>query len=264
MPVAFPEHLPHYTIHIMSQCSNGPNPGTAFLLDLRLPDGRAEPVLITCRHIIESCSDCSIYVSVLAHGKRSGTPRELPLPAGLGEWIAHPDPAIDLAALPIRAHLEFAENGIGLPLSRPAIQEEMVAASADLEALGFAEEVLVVGYPNALWDEANNLPLFSKGIASTHPAKDFNSKPEFIIDAAAFPGSSGSPVFSYTSVKDHATAPKLLGVLHAGPMFRIEGKLKIRSMPETDEDDVRLRIPMNFAYVIRANKLLDFRARLFP
>ena len=87
----------------------------------------------------------------------------------------------------------------------------MIAAAADLEALDFAEEVLVIGYPNALWDEANNLPLFSKGIASTHPAKDFNGKPEFIIDAAAFPGSSGSPVFCYRSVKNHADAARALG-----------------------------------------------------
>ena len=62
----------------------------------------------------------------------------------------------------------------------------MVATTTDLEALDFAEEVLVIGYPNALWDEANNLPLFSKGIASTHPAKDFNSKPEFCSYHAAW------------------------------------------------------------------------------
>jgi hypothetical protein len=264
MPPATSEHLAHHTVHIVTQRNSGPNPGTAFLLDLRLCDGGVEPVLITCRHIIESSSECSIYVSVLENGKRSGMPREIPLPSGMSGWIAHPDPAIDLAALPIRAHLEFAEEGIGLPLCRPAIPEAMIATAADLEAMDFAEEILVIGYPNALWDEANNLPLFSKGIAATHPGMDFNGRPEFIIDAASFPGSSGSPVFSYRSVKERANAPKLLGVLCSGEMFRIEGKIIIKSKPEAEEDDVRLQIPMNFTHVIRASMLRDFRTKLFP
>jgi hypothetical protein len=48
------------------------------------------------------------------------------------------------------------------------------------------------------------------------------------------------------------------------PRKRIEGRIKIRSKPEAEEDDVRLQIPMNFTHVIRANKLLDFRTMLFP
>ena len=145
MPRATAGNLAHYTVHIVTQRNSGPNPGTAFLLDLRLRDGRVEPVLITCRHIIESCSDCSIYVSALEHGKRSGLPGEIQLPAGLGEWIAHPDPAIDVAVLPIRAHFEFAEERIGLPLCRPSIPEEMIADAANLEAMNFAGEILVIG-----------------------------------------------------------------------------------------------------------------------
>jgi hypothetical protein len=68
--------------------------------------------------------------------------REIPLPTGLSGWTAHPDPAIDLAALPIRADLEFAVEEIGPPLCRPAIPVEMLAAAADLETMDFAEEML--------------------------------------------------------------------------------------------------------------------------
>jgi hypothetical protein len=110
MPHATSEHLAHCTVHIVTQRKSGPNPGTAYLLDLRLREGRVEPALITCRHIIESSSECSMYVSGLTDGKRCGMPREIPLPSGLSGWIAHPDLAIDLAALPIRAHLEHAEE----------------------------------------------------------------------------------------------------------------------------------------------------------
>jgi len=53
----------------------------------------------------------------------------------------------------------------------------------------------MVGYPIGLWDEKNNYPIFRKGITATHPANDYNGKSEFMIDAACFPGSSGSPVY---------------------------------------------------------------------
>jgi hypothetical protein len=264
MPPATVEFLAHCMVHIVTELKSGPNPGTAILLDLRIDQNRVEPLLITNKHMIESCSDCSIFLSDLENGKRSRARREIPLPSGLSDWACHPDATIDLVALPIQAHLEHAEKGIGLPLSRPAIPDEMIASPSDLEAMPFAEEILVIGYPNALWDEANNLPLFSKGIASTHPGKDLNGKPEFIIDAACFPGSSGSPVFAFQSVKNEAISPKLLGILCAGEMSRIEGKITIRTKPDAEEDDVRLQIPMNFAHVIRANKLLDFRTKLFP
>ena len=57
------------------------------------------------------------------------------------------------------------------------------------------EEVLFVGYPNGLFDAVNHLPLFRRGITASSVNIDFDGKPNFIIDAGVYPGSSGSPVF---------------------------------------------------------------------
>jgi len=55
----------------------------------------------------------------------------------------------------------------------------------------------MVGYPVGIWDSANNMPVIRRGITATHPGKDYEGKSEFMIDAACFPGSSGSPVFLF-------------------------------------------------------------------
>lgn len=55
----------------------------------------------------------------------------------------------------------------------------------------------MIGYPNGLWDSQNNLPIIRRGITATSVKKDYNGKKEFLIDAAVFPGSSGSPVFIF-------------------------------------------------------------------
>ncbi len=44
----------------------------------------------------------------------------------------------------------------------------------------------MIGYPNGIWDEANNMPIIRRGITATHPNFNYNGKPEFMIDAACF------------------------------------------------------------------------------
>ena len=56
------------------------------------------------------------------------------------------------------------------------------------------EEIVTVGFPDGLWDAVNNKPIFRRGVTATHPKLDYNGKKELLIDAAAVPGTSGSPV----------------------------------------------------------------------
>jgi len=45
-----------------------------------------------------------------------------------------------------------------------------------------------------LWDAEHNQPVFRSGVLASHYKFDWNGRPEFVIDAACVPGSSGSPV----------------------------------------------------------------------
>ena len=93
-----------------------------------------------------------------------------------------------------------------------------------------------------------------------------------MIDAACFPGSSGSPVFLY-NVGSYATRAgdtvignrvALLGVLYAGPQFTAEGELEIVTVPTQQKVVSRALIPINLGVVIKATRLADFDALLAP
>lgn len=96
--------------------------------------------------------------------------------------------------IPIEPILNKAENEGNdfyyIPLEKPIIADEDL-----LKNLPFMEGIVVIRYPNGIWYAKNNLPIIRLGITATHPRLPLNGKSEFLIDAACFPRSSGSPVF---------------------------------------------------------------------
>ena len=141
-----------------------------------------------------------------------------------------------------------------------------IADSSFLSELNAVENILMVGYPNGLWDSKNNLPLFRTGITATPPFIDYEHKPEFIIDCACFTGSSGSPIFlvnegSYSKKGGGITIGnrfKLLGVLYAGPQQEAEGDIKIIPIPTVSKGKAIIEMPINLGYCIKADQLLYF------
>lgn len=92
----------------------------------------------------------------------------------------------------------------------------------------------MVGFPNGLMDEQNNLPIMRKGILATPFYADHNGQKNFVIDIAAFGGSSGSPIFAYfESIKPtkdgdlfgQGGSVYLIGILHSGPTFSTIGEI---------------------------------------
>ena len=56
---------------------------------------------------------------------------------------------------------------------------------------------MFIGYPSGVWDHVNLMPIMRRGTTATPMALNFEGRAEFLIDAAVYPGSSGSPVFVY-------------------------------------------------------------------
>jgi hypothetical protein len=116
-----------------------------------------------------------------------------------------------------------------------------------------------------LWDEANNLPLIRRGVSASHPAIDFvvDGVPTMVIDAACFPGSSGSPVFlhnfgTFADKKGNTnlgTRTMLLGVLFAGPTMQTDGKIAIRTIPTADEPVAEIKVMLNLGYIVKAREI---------
>ena len=104
------------------------------------------------------------------------------------KYIPHPSAEVDLAAALV--------NAIGLEAKGQMLAPAHVASQAQLDELGCGKQIFFVGYPDAWRDEVHNLPLMRTGTIASLPRLPFDGRPEFVIDAQAFPGSSGSPVFA--------------------------------------------------------------------
>ena len=141
--------------------------------------------------------------------------------SGCGEFhvIGHDDPEVDVAVVPIASQLNTGNifyRALGPDQTFPKDQE-----SEGLKARTF-ESVLFVGYPAGLYDDHNILPIARFGHLATQLDLDYKGESAFLIDAAVFGGSSGSPVFAYRRFQKNSGSsisfgdrPHLVGVLAA-------------------------------------------------
>lgn len=136
-----------------------------------------------------------------------------------------------------------------------SLDKSLILKPDEFSELSAFEEIIMIGYPNGIWDFVNNMPIIRKGITATHPNLDYNGKREFMIDAACFPGSSGSPVYSYSfgpyttnsgnTVLGGGPRIKLLGILYAGPQHTATGEIEIINVPAQQKAVAFSRIPNN-------------------
>lgn len=162
--------------------------------------------------------------------------------------------------------LLYSAGNMGLKLFYISLDESLLPNDQDLSELGAVEDILMVGYPIGLWDEVNNFPIFREGITATHPAKDYNGRKEFLIDAACYPGSSGSPVFLYNNGSYPVrgalvvgTRLKFLGVLWGGPQYKPDGTLQVLEIPTSRAVVLQQSIPINLGFVIKSKEILEFK-----
>lgn len=235
--------------------------GTAFYYGYRIDAKRDVVLLVTNRHVIWDGHEgpaiggrFQVHTSRLQDGHVIPTGGFRSLTFGSQSfpfhqlWRGHDDPQIDLCAMPAKS-LTRIMKALGCVPYVIGIGDNLAPTDEQLEQLNVVEDVIMVGYPTGLWDDAHNFPLFRKGTTATHPAVDFQGRPEFVVDLACFPGSSGSPVFSvrengYPWQDGMSHDPRrLLGVLHAGPL--LPGTLTM----------------VNLGYVIKASKVHELAAQ---
>ena len=242
--------------------------GTAFRFDfsqLLGPTARPQgiPVLVTNRHVLQDAEETIFHFNEQADDGRGFKPRShFPVRIrGRSEFIFHPNANVDLCLIPMaRIFVWMLASGYPIPFILHLAPESLVM---DFTVLRPIEEVVMVAYPNALWDELNNLPIVRKGSTATLPTVNFQGWEEFLIDAACWWGSSGSPVFSLPPVSpDGSCMPKLLGVLYGGPTCALDGAVQAAndSTAELTNEAQRIlsMVPINIGYVIKARALLDF------
>lgn len=265
---SFENQLLYSTVRIIGTKANGrTSAGTAFYYLFKDPSSaRAGLILVTNEHVIQ---DVVIGQLELHLGKVGKDGEVCPLPESLTLtiknfdkcWTRHPG-GIDICAMPVGGfQKDLAEKGKTL-FFRP-LDEGLIPDDAELESMNAIEEVSMVGYPIGLCDEKNNFPVLRRGITASHPFFDFNGKPEGVVDIAAFPGSSGSPVLMldqigpFSSVMVRMGDPRtfLLGVLSSGPLLDAKGSIKIVEIPTSKTAETHTAVSVHLGYYIKAKEL---------
>jgi hypothetical protein len=271
-PMTPTEQLLHTTVMIRSTDAHGAtSSGTAFIFNLFNHADRAVPVLVTNKHVIKDAAKGFLR---LTRKKSDGSPdfgNIIPIEVGQFKdaWIPHPDPRVDLAILPCAPMLDQLAKQ-GTPAFYIATDPGVIPTDEAMRDLTPLEDVLIVGYPDGISDVVNNVPIFRRGITATPPYLDFEGRKEFLIDAAIFPGSSGSPVFLFNQgtwvLRSGATVAggyriQLLGVVYGVATHPTTGEIGIVPAP-TQRAVAVTPVPNNIGACVKAARILDFEPLL--
>jgi|APSaa5957512622_1039677.scaffolds.fasta_scaffold64169_2 hypothetical protein len=238
--------------------------GTGFFFNFKI-NGKIVPTIITNKHVINYNTNESVKF-FLHTTKEMGVPNKDSLEINFKTtWYFSKDKDLCFCfAGPIINSLKNSRNE---EVFYCGLEKSIIWKNEDLEKLNMIEEVIMVGYPTGLWDKKNNLPLFRKGITSSHPAIDFNDKGIGVIDIACFPGSSGSPIF-IQDIGGHFTKEGtlnlgkerliLLGILFEGPLLNSKGEIIVEKIPTKNNISSITPIMINLGYYIKSSEILEF------
>lgn len=200
------QQILHTTLRIEGKTPDGATFfATGFVFNFKTSRGNF-PFLISNKHVLQTEVQ-SLKVTGLLRGE-NGQPQygkavTFELSCGrCGRYhvYGHPDPIVDVAAIAIGDQIKNCS------LFFRSLSSENILPFDGIETglrRGTFETVLFVGYPNGIYDEFNILPIARFGKVATQLEFDYLGKPQYLIDASVFGGSSGSPVFVYRKFQRH-------------------------------------------------------------
>ncbi len=263
------------TTRIVATLSDGTQSvGTGFFFRYDVDEQRHVPVLITNKHVVKDAIKGTFFVHE-ALTDEDGQVKPSEISTGIeyhnfaNAWFGHPDADIDLCAMPLGG-LHEQVRAVGKQFFYLSLDESIIPTQEQLETLAAIEDVVMVGYPIGIWDSVNNFPILRRGITATHPATNFQGKSQGVVDIAAFPGSSGSPIFilnegAYTSPTGLSLGTRLLflGVLFAGPQHTVDGSIAIVDIPTKQVPITTTMIPAHLGFYIKSTEIMKLREFLF-
>ena len=276
------EHaLTRNTVRIAAGVAQGQltSTGTGFFYKITHPTSNlTRVVILTNKHVVRNAAVVQFVLSSAPavadldtqHQPKGRTDHPIlwPLAKNL---IAHPEPEIDLCAIDITIPYGLILQS-GRQIRSMCIDSSWLPSQQDCAELRDIEQVLVIGYPIGLWDEHNNMPIARRGSTATHPMAHYSGKRNFLVDVAAFQGSSGSPVFSYEAPMfrqpDGSYTPgtkvNFIGVVWGVIERAVTGKLEAVEIPSALAQVPVLQTSLNLAIALHADVVRDLDEIVFP
>jgi hypothetical protein len=272
-PQSISEELMYSTIRL----SIGTSTATGFFYELNTP--KKTVIVISNRHFAEQVDS----LSKLDFSKNSITQQTqflIHVDDGTNkqiseniEWFLHP--SADLAFFVLEKALRNHPLPANVNYLVLRVNPNMIPTQTQLNALTALENVIMVGYPNGLYDSVNNYPLFRTGKTATHPAIDYNGKKKAILDMACLPGSSGSPVFVFDEGWIHhknggmsaGSRIFFLGIENSMPTRYSKSVYKKTILPDgkisyNQTDEYIVEEDMNLGYYIKSSEISGFNAQI--
>lgn len=253
--------------------------GTGFFYQVTHPTTNLAKVLIlTNKHVVRGASVVNFILSSAPSVAdlddehqpkgRIDHPVIWPLHENL---IPHANSDIDLCAIDVTVPYGHLLQS-GRQLRSMCLDSTWIVQPEDRKNLRDIEQVLVIGYPIGLWDSHNNMPIARRGTTATHPAARYAGKRDFLVDVAAFQGSSGSPVFTYESPmfrqSDGSLTPgtkvSFIGVVWGVVERTVTGELQAIEIPSSTAQVPVLQASLNLAIALHADAVRDIDELVFP
>lgn len=258
------DEIPHLTTRIEAKSGTSRSYGTGFYFFFDVEGKGQLPAVVTNKHVLEGAEHITINISL--ESDFNGYRHFLPVDINniQNSIYRHPDEGVDISVFPI-GHILNSLGKMDAKLKLRALGSHNIPTDAEISTFTAVEEILMVGYPTGLWDKSNNFPIVRRGITATPYAVEYEGRSEFMIDAACFPGSSGSPIIlanqgSYAAKEGGIVIGSrfhLLGLLWGGPQFTAEGSIITKPVPTSSMPVSLSRIPTNLGFCIKAKKILD-------
>ena len=198
MDLSVIEQLCFSTVRIETTSYEGDSfSGTGFFVNLLVDDKSTVPLLVTNKHVVKGMNQGKFIMSECGENGKPIYTKHVSINIDENfekEWIFHPDSNIDLCVMPVNPIIQSFQERLGKRIFYRAFDNTIIPTIQQLQDVDIAENILMIGYPNGLWDAINNMPIVRRGITATDVKLNHNGKREFVIDAACFPGSSGSPI----------------------------------------------------------------------
>lgn len=188
------EQLLFTTVRIKTSTPQGSSTGTGFIFNYT-HNGESYPFLVSNKHVVENAIEGWLEFNLAKEeGPDLGNTHTLHYERFNKQWFFHPNPEIDVAISPFGPIINQLSNK-NVNIFYRSISQDQVPTEEVSKEISAVEDVIIIGYPNGLYDTKHLLPIVRKGITATPANIDFENQPKFLIDASIFPGSSGSPVF---------------------------------------------------------------------